>query len=126
MWVPSFNGGSIDFGISEKSLTQLPNRNTLEGQVPSRLATDVLKDFMSKFESLYWIPGGLYGKPGGKVDDDGKNSGESEWEDDEDGDEDGDEDEWGNENRDEIASEQADESSSIQVSQILSSFSTEN
>ena len=62
MWVADFHGGSCDFGIKVKDWKEFPNRNTLQGQVPSRLAVDVLKDFMRKFETLEWIPGGMHSK----------------------------------------------------------------
>ncbi|KAI0438354.1 hypothetical protein F4803DRAFT_535464 [Xylaria telfairii] len=63
MWLIEQLGGSSDPAFWDKSrdnYPKLPNRNDL-ARYPSRPAVEFLRDMMSRFRNLEWIPGGLYG-----------------------------------------------------------------
>ena len=73
------SGNSSDFGLKDRGFTEgLPNLNTLKGGIQSRLAVDVLKDFMHKFETLEFIPGGLYAKRKPKLEPEDEDDSEDE------------------------------------------------
>ncbi|KAI0804275.1 hypothetical protein GGR55DRAFT_659292 [Xylaria sp. FL0064] len=63
MWfIAQDSGGSSDpalQGQSRDDYVKLPNRNDME-QYPSRPAAEFLRDMISRFRNLEWIPGGLY------------------------------------------------------------------
>ncbi|KAI0854845.1 hypothetical protein F4860DRAFT_498075 [Xylaria cubensis] len=63
MWFIGQLDGSSDPAFSNQSrdnYTELPNRNDM-AQYPSRPAVEFLRDMISRFRNLEWIPGGLYG-----------------------------------------------------------------
>ncbi|KAI1747015.1 hypothetical protein F4782DRAFT_522754 [Xylaria castorea] len=63
MWLIEQLGGSSDPAFSDKSrdnYPELPNQNDL-ARYPSRPAVEFLRDMISRFRNLEWIPGGLYG-----------------------------------------------------------------
>ncbi|KAI8631820.1 hypothetical protein F5Y19DRAFT_376740 [Xylariaceae sp. FL1651] len=62
IWFIEQLGASADpafYGQRTKLGPKPPNRNDL-AQYPSRPATEFLRDMISRFRSLEWIPGGLY------------------------------------------------------------------
>ncbi|KAI0481911.1 hypothetical protein F4859DRAFT_476383 [Xylaria cf. heliscus] len=63
MWFIEQLGGSSDPALRDQSrddYPKLPNRNDL-ARYPSRPAVEFLRDMISRFRSLEWIAGGLYG-----------------------------------------------------------------
>ncbi|KAI0129607.1 hypothetical protein BJ170DRAFT_282113 [Xylariales sp. AK1849] len=62
MWFIEQLGGTADPALQGKAFTppMTNNRNDLNCY-PSRPATEFLQDVISRFRSLEWIPGGLYG-----------------------------------------------------------------
>lgn len=62
MWLISQLDNTNDpyFESHEYKETKTINRNDL-GQHPSRLGSEFLRDIISHFETLRWLPGGLYG-----------------------------------------------------------------
>lgn len=65
MWLIDQLGGTNDPYFEEQPesarlVTPSTNDNALSHQ-PSRLASEFLKDIINRFESLQWLPGGLYG-----------------------------------------------------------------
>lgn len=64
MWLIDQLGGSVDPHFQaqghEYNDNEPTNRNDLS-RYPSRSASQFLKDIIDRFETLRWLPGGLYG-----------------------------------------------------------------
>ncbi|KAI1169655.1 hypothetical protein F4777DRAFT_592556 [Nemania sp. FL0916] len=64
IWLIEQLGGSSDPAFQGNNRirdSKLPNKNDLD-QYPSRPAVEFLRDMISRFRSLVWVPGGLYGE----------------------------------------------------------------
>ncbi len=58
LWTIDQESGNADFALKDMEKQVSKNENSLDNY-PSRPVKDALRDYMQKFRSLEWIPGGL-------------------------------------------------------------------